>query len=64
MNLREIYHFVRLRNDENAQWEIREISQLLAKQVKKVAPQAAAFLCGKSEMNRDVLPPNFQLPSR
>ena len=62
MNLREIYHFVRLRSDENAQWEIREISQLLAKQVKKVAPQAAAFLCGKSEMNRDVLTYNFHLP--
>jgi len=62
MNLREIYHFVRLRSDENAQWEIREISQLLAKQVKKIAPQAAAFLCGKSEMNEDVFPHNFHLP--
>jgi len=62
MNLREIYHFVRLRSDENAQWEIRELSQLLAKQVKKIAPQAAAFLCGKSEMNEDVFPHNFHLP--
>ena len=52
MNLREIYHFVRLRSDENAQWEIRELSQLMAAQVKKNAPQAASFLCGKSEMNR------------
>jgi len=51
MNLREIYHFVRLRSDENAQWEIRELSQLMAAQVKKNAPQAASFLCGKSEMN-------------
>ena len=50
MNLREIYHFVRLRSDENAQWEIRELSQLMAAQVKKAAPQAAAFLCGKSEL--------------
>jgi len=52
MNLREIYHFVRLRSDENAQWEIRELSQLMAAQVKKNAPQAASFLCGKSEMDR------------
>ena len=49
MNLREIYHFVRLRSDENAQWEIRELSQLMAKQVKNAAPQAGFWLCGKSE---------------
>jgi len=49
MNLREIYHFVRLRSDENAQWEIRELSQLMAKQVKNAAPQAGLWLCGKSE---------------
>jgi flavin-dependent thymidylate synthase len=49
MNLREIYHFVRLRSDEHAQWEIRELSQLMANEIRKVAPQAANFLCGKSE---------------
>lgn len=49
MNLREIYHFTRLRSDENAQWEIREISQLMTKQVKNAAPQASVLLCGKSE---------------
>lgn len=49
MNLREIYHFIRLRSDEHAQWEIRELSNLMAKQIKKQAPQAAALLCGKSD---------------
>jgi len=49
MNLREIYHFIRLRSDEHAQWEIRELSDLMATQIKKIAPQSAALLCGKSE---------------
>jgi len=49
MNLREIYHFIRLRSDEHAQWEIRELSNLMAAQIKKNAPNAAAYLCGKSE---------------
>ncbi|MDY0151488.1 MAG: FAD-dependent thymidylate synthase [Candidatus Cloacimonas sp.] len=49
MNLREIYHFVRLRSDEHAQWEIRELSQLMAAKIRQSAPLAARFLCGKSE---------------
>ncbi|MDD4309968.1 MAG: FAD-dependent thymidylate synthase [Candidatus Cloacimonetes bacterium] len=49
MNLREIYHFVRLRSDEHAQWEIRELSQLMADSVRSVCPQAGSLLCGKSE---------------
>ena len=49
MNLREIYHFVRLRSDIHAQWEIREISDAMVKIVKKYAPKAAARLCGKSD---------------
>ena len=49
MNLREIYHFVRLRSDEHAQWEIRELSQSMQDYIKKSAPMSAALLCGKSE---------------
>lgn len=49
MNLREIYHFVRLRSDQHAQWEIRVISDALAKSVKSIAPNAARHLCGKSQ---------------
>jgi flavin-dependent thymidylate synthase len=49
INLREIYHFVRLRSDAHAQWEIREVSQAICKAVHKHAPNAARLLCGKSE---------------
>lgn len=49
MNLREIYHFVRLRSDEHAQWEIKELSHLMAKKISSIAPLASVYLCGKSE---------------
>ncbi len=49
LNLREIYHFIRLRSDIHAQWEIRELSDLMAAQIRKVAPNAANLLCGKSD---------------
>ena len=50
MNLRELYHFVRLRSDEHAQWEIRGLSHSLVDQLRVFAPRATAWLCGKSEM--------------
>lgn len=49
MNLREIYHFVRLRSDAHAQWEIREISDTIMQIAQKAAPMAARQLCGKSD---------------
>ncbi|MCD8480606.1 MAG: FAD-dependent thymidylate synthase [Candidatus Cloacimonetes bacterium] len=52
MNLREIYHFVRLRSDAHAQWEIREISDAIAGIARKNAPNAARMLCGKSEFKQ------------
>ncbi|MCB5286275.1 MAG: FAD-dependent thymidylate synthase [Candidatus Cloacimonetes bacterium] len=52
MNLREIYHFVRLRSDEHAQWEIRSISAAICAQVQKQAPNASRLLCGKSEFKQ------------
>jgi len=51
MNLRELYHLIRLRCDENAQWEIREISAEMAQSLRSVAPMSTAFLCGKSEFD-------------
>ena len=48
MNLREIYHFVRLRDDAHAQWDIRELAHGLATQVKRLMPLTAMMLCGKS----------------
>ncbi len=48
-NLREIYHFVRLRSDKHAQWEIMEVSKRIEGIVKKIAPFASLKLSGKSD---------------
>jgi flavin-dependent thymidylate synthase len=48
MNLRELYHFVRLRDDEHAQWDIRALANDLAGLVRRRMPLAAMLLCGKS----------------
>lgn len=49
-NLREIYHFVRLRSDEHAQWEIQNISNYIMKIVKEHAPLSSKMLGGKSSL--------------
>ncbi len=49
MNARELYHFIRLRGDEHAQWEIRQISDSMLKQVKSMYPDMFAMACGKHE---------------
>ena len=48
MNLREMYHFVRLRDDEHAQWDIRHLAHRLSEKVKILMPLTAMMLCGKS----------------
>ncbi len=50
-NLREIYHIARLRMDSHAQWDIRDISADMIKEVKKKAPLTAALACGKDKFN-------------
>ncbi len=49
MNLREVYHFIRLRSDENAQWDIRQLADQILKQLKAVMPMSTLLLCGKSD---------------
>lgn len=49
MNLREIYHFTRLRSDSHAQWEIRNLSHQMTNHIRVLCPFASSFLCGKSE---------------
>ncbi len=49
MNLREIYHFARLRSDEHAQWDIRNLSDRLVDEVKKLMPYSSMLLCGKGD---------------
>jgi len=52
MNLRELYHFVRLRSDIHSQWEIRQISQKLSHKVRALCPLTARYLMGKSEFGQ------------
>lgn len=42
MNARELHHFFSLRCCERSQWEIRELSKEMLKEVKKVAPNIFA----------------------
>jgi flavin-dependent thymidylate synthase len=46
-NLRELYHFVRLRSDIHAQDEIRNISDRIVSVLKGHFPVVTAMLCGK-----------------
>jgi len=52
VNMREIYHFVRLRSDRHAQWEIREVSGAVALEAKRHFPSASIYLSGKDEFDR------------
>lgn len=49
MNLREIYHFMRLRADDHAQWDIRGLAHQLMKKIKHLMPLSTMLLCGKSD---------------
>jgi len=46
-NLRELYHFTRLREDTHAQWDIRALAVDMRKAVEKVMPLGTLLLCGK-----------------
>lgn len=47
INLRELYHFSRLREDQHAQWDIRNIASQMVALVKTFLPLSAALLSGK-----------------
>jgi thymidylate synthase ThyX len=49
MNLREIYHFSRLRADQHAQWDIRNLAKKFTEKVRELMPLSATLLCGKSD---------------
>jgi len=53
MNLRELYHFIRLRDDEHAQWDIRALAGALARLVRRRMPLSAMLLCGKSRFGEE-----------
>jgi len=47
VNVRELYHISRLRQDATAQWEIREIAAEMSRQAAKAMPLACLLLGGK-----------------
>jgi len=47
LNARELYHLARLRSDEHAQWDIRQLSEEMLKNAKKVMPLTLMLACGK-----------------
>ncbi len=49
INLRELYHFSRLREDAHAQWEIQELANVMCKEAIIVAPATTILLGGKDE---------------
>jgi thymidylate synthase ThyX len=46
-NARELYHLARLRADRHAQWDIRELTEEMLQQAKKVMPLTLMMACGK-----------------
>ena len=47
VNLRELYHISRLREDASAQWEIREVAAEMSRLAKKAMPLSGLLLGGK-----------------
>jgi len=46
-NAREMYHLARLRVDAHAQWDIRDLTEKMLKQARKVMPLTLMMACGK-----------------
>ena len=53
LNLRELYHFSRLRSDASAQWEIRKISDAMCELAMKEVPAGARLLSGKDRFEEE-----------
>jgi len=49
VNVRELYHISRLREDPTAQWEIREIAGLMSSLARKEMPLSCLLLGGKAQ---------------
>ncbi len=49
MNLREMYHFIRLRADAHAQWDIRNLASNLLEKTREIMPLSTLLLSGKSQ---------------
>ncbi len=47
LNLRDLYHFIRLRADTHAQWEIRDLALSIEEKVRQELPLTSLMLAGK-----------------
>ncbi len=52
INLRELYHFSRLRSDIHAQWEIRQLSDMMCDLAAEMIPSGSILLCGKDSFDQ------------
>jgi len=51
LNARELYHFVNLRDDDHAQWDIRVTAHKMKQLAEQVAPLTTMMLCSKSDFH-------------
>lgn len=51
INLRELYHFSRLREDTHAQWDIRQIAQKMTSEIREKMPLASMLIGGKDKFS-------------
>jgi len=51
-NVRELYHFARLRLDEHAQWDIRAVAARMVGLARERLPLALTMACGKHEFEK------------
>ncbi|MDD5439657.1 MAG: FAD-dependent thymidylate synthase [Candidatus Omnitrophica bacterium] len=51
LNVRELYHISRLREDSHAQWDIRNVSRAMVTEAKKVMPCACELIGAKDRYN-------------
>lgn len=47
MNAREMYHFSRLREDQHAQWDIRQLAHRMLERAREKLPLTLMLACGK-----------------
>ena len=51
INIRELYHFSRLREDQHAQWDIRQTALQMSELIREKLPLASALLAGKDRFS-------------
>ena len=59
LNVRELYHVARLRSDHFAQWDIRNISNAMLRQARRVMPLSLLMASGKDSfaaLNKKIYP--------